>query len=407
MRALVTIFVGLFIVYSLYLLSFTWFVNSHESAMAKRAMLAVKKLPTVDQKYPGNKDMQALYQDTLDQVYKTRYNRLLDSTKEKSITWWGTTYQKAKENELLLGLDLQGGINVTLDVELSGLIKNLANNPGDPNLKKALDEATRKKLSSNSDYITLFAQSFSQVNPGVSMGPLFANSTRNKLKIDASDNSVISYIREQSSAAMRQTYNVLTKRIDKFGVAQPNINLDETRGIITVELAGAEDPSRVRRFLQSTANLQFYELYTFNELGQSFEAADKALAIVLGGVKAADSTKKDSTKLAVAAKRDTGNISDILRADTVIKKADANTTAQNEHPLFSTVGFIGQRDDNKDGRPDYSPQIAYVRLQDTALVNSYLQNPAVKNNVPANVKQELSKMLSPFRLQSFLKKSTP
>lgn len=387
MRALVTIFVGLFIVYSLYLLSFTWFVNSHESAMEKKAMLAVKKLPTAEQKYPGNKDLQALYQDTVDQVHKARLNRLLDSTKDKSITWWGTTYQKAKENELLLGLDLQGGINVTLDVELSGLIRSLSNNPGDPRLKKALDEATRRKLTSNADYISLFAQSFNQVNPGSTLAPLFSNVTRNKLAIDASDNAVITHIREQSNAAMQQTYNVLTKRIDKFGVAQPNINLDENRGIITVELAGAEDPSRVRRFLQSTANLQFYELYTFGELGQSLETADKALATVLGGIKAVDSTKKDSAAIAAKAATDTSsNISSLLRGDTTTKQADATAAAQNEHPLFSTIGFMGQRDDNKDGRPDYIPQIAYVRIQDTGLVNGYLSNPAVRNSIPANAK---------------------
>src|SRR5688572_609163 len=147
MRALVTIFVGLFIVYSLYLLSFTWFVNSHEKAMSDRAWRDVKRnFLSAEQKYPGNKEQQAIYQDSLERVHRDRYQRLLDSTKNTSITWWGNSYQKAKESELLLGLDLQGGINVTLDIELAGLIKGLANNPNDPSLKKALDEATRKKV---------------------------------------------------------------------------------------------------------------------------------------------------------------------------------------------------------------------------------------------------------------------
>lgn len=387
MRALVTIFVGLFIVYSLYLLSFTWFVNSHEAAMEKKAMLAVKKLPTAETKYPGNKELQAVYQDTLDQAYKVRLARLLDSTKEKSITWWGTTYQKAKENELLLGLDLQGGINVTLDIELSGLIKSLANNPGDAQLKKAIDDATRKKLNSNADYISLFAQSFNQVNPGVKMAPFFANATRNKLKIDASDNQVVAYIRDQAGAAMRQTYNVLTKRIDKFGVAQPNINLDENRGIITVELAGAEDPSRVRRFLQSTANLQFYEVYNISELDQSLDAADKALAVVLGGSKPADTSavaKPDTTKPATAGK-DTGSISDMMGvADTTKKVATNAADPRVEHPLAGTIRFIPPQNNN--GKPSYSPALGYVMIADTSLVNGYLANPAVKNNMPGDLK---------------------
>lgn len=387
MKALVTIFVGLLIIYSLYLLSFTWFVNSHEKDLERKAALSVKNQPTAETKYAGNKEIQALYQDTIDQIRQSRLRRLMDSTKDKSITPWGTSYQKAKENELLLGLDLQGGINVTLDIELAGLIRSLANNPGDPNLKKALDEANRKKLNSDADYITLFSQSFREVNPGANLAPLFANSTRNKLKIDAPDNVVITYIREQSNAAMRQTYNVLTKRIDKFGVAQPNINLDENRGIITVELAGASEPERVRRFLQSTANLQFYEVYNISELDKSLEAADKALAIALGGTKAADTTAKTDTAQ-IASNADTSkSLADILKGDTT-KKAAINTptAAQNEHPLLSVVQFIAPRDDNKDGTMEYSPMLGYTRIQDTGLVNSYLSGPAVKNNIPADLR---------------------
>ena len=394
MKALVTIFVGLLIVYSLYLLSFTWFVNSHEKEMDKKAALFVKNsLPAAAVKYPASKDLQTLYQDTLNQTQKVHLKKLLDSTKDKSITWWGTSYQNAKENELLLGLDLQGGINVTMDIELSGLIKGLANNPSDPGLKKALEEATRRKLNSDADYITLFSQSFSQVNPGAPLAPLFANSTRNKLKIDASDNTVIRYIRDEANAAMGQTYNVLTKRIDKFGVAQPNINLDENKGIITVELAGASDPDRVRKFLQSSANLQFYEVYNIAELDKSLEAADKALATALGGTKKADSTSvADST-----GKNDTATVNNqsgkSSLADRLKGGKNANQTATsaaapaiNEHPLVTAISFMAPRDDNKDGKPEYPSMLGYVKVQDSGLVNSYLENPAVKSNLPANTR---------------------
>ncbi len=391
MKALVSIFVGLLIIYSLYLLSFTWFVNSHEKEMDKKATQYVKtNFTPANVKYSSDKDLQTAYQDTLAQIKKIRLNKLLDSTKDKSITWWGTTYQDAKENELLLGLDLQGGINVTMDVELAGLIKGLANNPGDPALKKALDEANRRKLNSDANYITLFDESFRAVNPGVNMAPLFANSTRNKLKIDASNNAVVNYIRDQSTAAMTQTYNILTNRIDKFGVAQPNINLDETKGIITVELAGASDPDRVRRFLQSTANLQFYEVYNIGELDQQIEAADKALATALGGKKTVDSTAKpaDSLKNTVSSiDTASGSISDKLKK-AAAPAAAQNTAAQtaNEHPLVSVISFMGPRDDNKDGKPEYPSMLGYVRTQDTATVDTYLANPAVKSNMPANIK---------------------
>jgi SecD/SecF fusion protein len=390
MRALVTIFVGLLIVYSLYLLSFTWFVNNHEKEVEQKAMQFVKNnYPSASQKYPSNKDSQAVYQDNLDQVYKAKYNRLLDSSKDKSVTPWGTTYQKAQENELLLGLDLQGGINVTLNIELSGLIKGLANNPGDPALKKALDEANRRKLSSDADYITLFTQSFKDLNPGVNMAPLFANSTRNKLKIDATDNTVVTYLRDQSLAGMKQTYTVIRNRIDQFGVAQPNINLDENKGIITVELAGASDPERVRKFLQSTANLQFFEVYNISELDKSLEAADKALFVSLGGAKPVDSLKLKDSLAALAAKGvDTSkSLSDIMKGGPgKVTNAKNPTPLVNEHPLMTAISFIGPRDDNKDGKMEYSPMLGVVRTQDTSLVNSYLDNPAVKNNMPGDVK---------------------
>src|ERR1700720_853761 len=110
MRALVSIFSALLIIISLYQLSFTWFVNKHESTIDAKAKRYVNSLyPPANQKYPGDKEAQALYQDTLDRVFRERKRKLLDSTKDTKITWWGTTYQKSKENELLLGLDLQGG----------------------------------------------------------------------------------------------------------------------------------------------------------------------------------------------------------------------------------------------------------------------------------------------------------
>src|SRR5258708_17567007 len=268
MRALVSIFAGLLIVISLYQLSFTWFVNKHESAMDAKAKRDINRLyPSADQKYPGdnNKEARSLYQDTLDEAFNLRKKKLLDSTKETKITWWGTTYQKSKESELLLGLDLQGGISVTLDVALDGLIKGLANNSRDVNLQRALDLAAQKKLTRAGNLIDLFAESYKEVNPTGKLAPLFANSNRNKIKYDASDDAVVSYLHEQASAAMKQTYQVLQKRIDQFGVAQPSISLDENRGIISVELAAATDPERVRKYLQSTANLQFWEVYNVGE----------------------------------------------------------------------------------------------------------------------------------------------
>lgn len=390
MRALVSIFAVLLILISLYQLSFTWFVNKHEASMEEQARNWVSRNYTpAANKYPGNKELQALYQDTLDNHYNDRLRRLLDSTRDTKITWWGHSYQKSKESELLLGLDLQGGINVTLDIALDGLIKGLANNPKDPQLLKALDEANRRKVNSDADFITLFSQSFRDVNPGTRLAPLFANSVRNKLKMDASDNQVISYMRDQAKAAMQQTYQVLTKRIDKFGVAQPNVNLDETKGIINVELAGAKDPERVRRYLQSTANLQFWELYDISELGASITAADKALETYLTSLKGPDTTKAAQTPGITISSvgGDTNSVAGVTpdttrKTDTVNKATAANA---NSNPLFRVIQFAQPQQDEQ-GKQTFSPYIGAAAIKDTGIINGYLSIPQVRNSFPANVK---------------------
>jgi protein-export membrane protein, SecD/SecF family len=360
MRALVSIFAGLLILISLYQLSFTWFVNNHEKEMQAKAKQLVNRTYPLSpaQKYPTNAEARALYQDTLDDAYSAYLDSLLTATRDKKITWWGQTYQKAKESELLLGLDLQGGINVTMDIALDGLIRGLANNKKDPQLEKAIAEAQKRKLTSDQNFIELFAAAFRDVNPGVKMAPLFANAN-NKLSANASDGQVVNYIRDQASAAMKQTYQVLYKRIDKFGVAQPNINLDEGKGIITVELAGATNPERVRKYLQSTANLQFFEVYTFEELGGSVQnaivALDNAMATyAVDSTGAIDSTRKD-------------------------------TSAANRGLLATKIQFMPPQQ-GQDGRISYAPNLGYVRIQDTATVNRYLSIPAVRNAFPANLK---------------------
>jgi SecD/SecF fusion protein len=362
MRALVSIFAGLLIIISLYQLSFTWFVNNHESAMTQKAERFVKNnFPAATTKYPGDKDAQVLYQDSLNLLVRARTQKLLDSTKDTKITWWGTTYQKSKESELLLGLDLQGGINVTLDIELEGLIKGLANNPRDPSLVKAIQLADQKKLTNGgANFIDLFATAFGEVNPGVKLAPLFANSNRNKLKFESSDGEVIRYLHDQASAGMKQTFQVLTKRIDKFGVSQPNIQLDENKGIISVELAGATDPDRVRKYLQSSANLQFWEVYNISELSNAMQNAEKVLQKYLNGVKdSALLAKQDST-------------------------ADSTTNALNRNPL-RIMRFIQPTQDAK-GQVRYASAIATPLLKDTSTVNSYLSIPAVRNQFPNNLK---------------------
>ncbi|MEJ7684069.1 MAG: hypothetical protein WKG06_40690 [Segetibacter sp.] len=290
------IFAIALILICLYQLSFTWFVQGHEKNMEERAERWLKaNFQTSQQKYPGNKELQVLYSDTLSSLKRTRLQRLLDSTKNDKIVLGLGSYQYAKDQELTYGLDLQGGMNVTMEVGLDGLIKSLSGYNRDVNFNKALASANQRKANSGADYITLFAEEYKKLNPNGNLASIFAAASNRRITYQSSDAQVLDYIRNEAKGAVKNTFNILRTRIDKFGVTQSNINLDENKGIITVELPGVTDPERVRKYLQSTANLQFFEVYNLGEIYTSYQAAEKALAAYLSGTPAKDSANKNDS----------------------------------------------------------------------------------------------------------------
>ena len=262
LKGLVKIFAIVLIIICVYQLSFTWFVKNHESAMDKKATTWLKQFPVASVAYPNDKELQAQYTDSLAELKKERLRRLLDSTKDTKLAFGLTTYRSAKEKELMLGLDLQGGMSVTMEVGLDGLLKSLANFTKDPVFNKALQEAVARKANGGADLITLFQEEFKKISPAGKMAPFFAARSNGKVKFDATDAAVTAYLKEQATSAFNNTYRILRTRIDRFGVASPNINPDPAKGIINIELAGVNDKARVRSYLQSTANLQFFETYT-------------------------------------------------------------------------------------------------------------------------------------------------
>ncbi|HTC01102.1 MAG TPA: protein translocase subunit SecDF [Ferruginibacter sp.] len=351
LKGLVWFFAIALTLISIWELSYTWVVRSYETKVNLQAEKYVKS------QYPD-----ATGDDKVALV-KTRTQHILDSTRDKAIyPIAGTTYQKCKENELNLGLDLQGGISVTMDVSLNGLLKSLSNNPKDPALLKAIQTADEKKIGSDVDYITLFRNAYNQQNPGQNLALLFtrpSNKDEKDVKSTDNDDAVVDKIRAISKDAIKQTYKILLKRIDKFGVAQPNINLDEAKGIINIELAGVTDRERVRKYLQSAANLQFWEVYNIGELSTSLDNVDKGLAAYLSGV-ANDTAKK--------------NVADSV-------KINANKNA-----FYKIINPINPQQDPKTGRPVYSPAIGSIALKDTGTYNYYMSLDVVKNALPTNCK---------------------
>ncbi|MEY3539584.1 MAG: hypothetical protein RL188_1001 [Bacteroidota bacterium] len=358
LKGLVRFFTFALILICLYQLSFTWFVRSHEKAMDAKATAWVNKLPKAEQIYPSDKDQQLLYNDSVADAKKVYYKRLLDSTKETKLFFGLTTYAEAKEKELMLGLDLQGGMSVTMEVGLDGLIKSLANYSKEPAFNTALANAVNKKANSNADLITLFTNEYKAVNPTGKLAPLFATRSNGKLKFDATDETVVTYLKEQSILAFNNTYKILSTRIDRFGLASPTINPDPAKGIINIELAGISDKERVRSYLQSTANLQFFEVYTFEnrDFQNAVLAADKAIELSNAGV-------VDST---VVAKVDT---------------AKANAA---KNPLLRIVQFT-QPYQAKNGQYVFPAEIGYTLKKDTGVLNAYLALPEVKSKFPSNL----------------------
>ncbi|HSN08505.1 MAG TPA: hypothetical protein VLS85_05680, partial [Hanamia sp.] len=348
LKGLVWFFAIMLILISVYQLSFTWVVNAHENKMKEKAIQFVTR------SHPG------ITGDEKDHLVQATFHHYLDSTRDDKIyPLLGTTYQKSKENELSLGLDLQGGMAVTLNVSLDGLLKSLSNNPKDPRLLQALATANAQKITSDEDFITLFGQDFKQQNPGVNLSSIFAGAGKT-IKITDNDQSVLDQLQATAKTAINQTYKVLLKRIDQFGVASPSINLDANKGIINVELAGVQDAERVRNLLQASAHLQFWEVYNIGEIGKNIDDADKALADYLSGV--SDTTQSANQSA-----------------------ADSARLLANQHPLGSVIHFIPPQT-GSDGKPQYYGAIATVEAKDTSLANKYLDMDVVRNNFPPNIK---------------------
>ena len=343
LKGLVWFFTIALIIISLWELSYTWVVRNYETGVKAQAVKLVKKSGT---------DLKG---EAFDAAVKIKKDSILLATKDKAIfPLVGTSYQKCKENELNLGLDLQGGISVTMDVSLEGLLKSLSNNAKDPTLLKAMQTATDQKVNSDADYISLFKKAFIEQNGAGKLAGLFAGQGK-EVKITDGDDQVINKLSATAKGAIKETYKVLLKRIDKFGVAQPNINLDENKGIINVELAGVDNPDRVRKLLQASAHLQFWEVYRIDELGNSLKVADEGLQNYLNGV--SDTAKVKDTALA----------------------------KQNVNPLFRIINPIDVQTD-KTGKQYYVAAIGNVSLQDTGTFFRYLDNDAVKTALPGDCK---------------------
>src|ERR1043165_6070297 len=195
---------------------------------------------------------------------------------------FGTTYKKCKESEINLGLDLKGGMNVTMEVSLVDLIRAMSNYSNDGTFNKALANALEAQKSSQKDFVTLFGEEFKKLDPNARLSAIFATKElSDRINFNSTNKDVLGVIKKESDAAFDRTYQILKTRIDKFGVTQPNAQ-KIGNGRILVELPGIKEPERVRKLLQGTAKLEFWETYDNRDLYANLEEANKTLKL-LGG----------------------------------------------------------------------------------------------------------------------------
>ncbi len=391
----------------IFYLSFTWITRGVEQDAASYAegIATSPKVAQLAKDYAkGNSTKELSYIDSVKTKIADRY---LDSVKNLpvySLGFTSYTYEECKKREINLGLDLRGGMNVTLEVSVIDIIKNLSNNSADANFNKALEETQKNLGKNNDDFITLFDKTYKQVAPNGKLAPIF-NTIENKGKIDynANNEQVIKFIREKVDESISNAEKTFRSRIDRFGVAQPNIQKLESSGRILVELPGVKDKARVRELLQGTANLEFWETYENQEVAQYFEKANDKLRAVLNPDETpavADSTKTDSLSANVA-KADS-LVSDSARAADSIAKAAlaANTNSVNpqdtayknflkRYPLYSQLAPI-KPSLYSDGKQQYFTQGPIVGLayskEDTAKANEYLRNEKVRSAFPSKMK---------------------
>lgn len=342
-KGIVKVFAILFALVCIYQLSFTFIAGNIESDAEEFAQREV----------PESVDNYVIERERVEQRY-------LDSVGNEEVLL-GVTYNSAKEKELNRGLDLKGGINVILQISVRDILRELANNSKDPAFNQALAKADEAQKTSQENYVDLFFDAFEDIPDARLASPnIFANKNlSDEINFEMSNEDVKPIIRRKIDESITSAFEVLRKRIDKFGVTQPNIQRLGTSGRILVELPGAKEIDRVQDLLQSTAQLEFWHVYQSNQFQNFFVQANETL-------KGLEEQKTETAQTTV----DTTD-AETDEIDALLQSADDSVeVAQQNNPLFDLMvspGFQG------------GPVLATFNIKDTAKVSQYLNMPQVRN----------------------------
>ena len=298
----------------------------------------------------------------------------LDSLANEKVWLWNWSLKDCREMEIGLGLDLKGGMNVILEVSVPDVIKALADNKQDETFNQALATAAKQATTSQDDIITLFIREYHRLAPDAPLAQLFATQQlKDKVNQKSSDAEVEKVLREEIKAAVDNSYNVLRTRIDRFGVVQPNIqSLEDKMGRIMVELPGIKEPERVRKLLQGSANLEFWETYNAKEIAPYLQSADSKLRAILTSTTDTVATPVKTEAKTISA---TDSIAAALKGETASQGAEMEKYKK-EHPLLAVMQV----------NPAEGPVAGYALAKDTATINSYLAMPEVQAELPKDLR---------------------
>ncbi len=305
----------------------------------------------------------------------------IDSIMNKKVYLGVYTYKQAREMGIGLGLDLKGGMNVILEVSVPDVVKALADHKTDEAFVNAVANASKQAASSNSDFITLFIKEYKNQKPDGTLAELFATQQlKDKVNTKSTDAEVEAVLRAEVDAAIANSFNVLRTRIDRFGVAQPNIQeLEGSMGRIMIELPGVKEPERVRKLLQGSANLEFWETYTSAEVAPFLAAADAKLRDIVALENPTEETAEPAAEATeeAAAEEESVDLSG-LTGDNAQSAADAAAVAQakKENPLLSILQVMQNQ----------GCVVGYAHSRDMKQIDEYLARAEVKELLPRDLK---------------------
>ncbi|MBO5974604.1 MAG: protein translocase subunit SecDF, partial [Paludibacteraceae bacterium] len=326
-------------------------------------------------------------EEILQQEGNDAYAEYMDSISHQKV-WLGYTLKQCREKEINLGLDLKGGMNVTLEVSVADILEVLSDHNSSPIFKQALQQAKQRQLKSQESFLVLFKEEFEKIDPNAQLSTIFSTfNLKDKIQLTTSNEEVVNILAQEVESAIDNSFNVIRNRIDRFGVVQPNIQrLGDAQGRIMVELPGIKEPERVRKLLQGSANLEFWETYELSELMPMFINAN-------GLIKSMNVTNEEKTEefaetetIEVEKTADSTNDIEELLADTLENKEEEKSNEElyeefkKENPLFAVLNIYS---DGGQVRP--GPAVGAALATDTAKVNSYLQTKQVKELFPRDL----------------------